>query len=345
MISIFQMHPLEPFEISPEVAALPKADLHLHAEAGPRLHRFLATRRGMPAFDWEQWVRDTMSNIPPGIARLHGMATNLITPEEDAEPANFLARVTDILEDSARSGAIYAEVRFGRETIMRSDFMSLFRKAEASVTKTFPGFMAEALATLIPQKDPEQTDRLIGACDRAAKEGLAGVDVIPEPYVTEADWTQTAKWTERLVDAGLALTIHAGEFSTANLAAALQVPGVRRIGHGIKAATDEALLDQVAQARVALECCLTSNVILGAVESYETHPLPELVAASLPITINTDNPVHFATDISQEYERAKRLGLTMQELAGATRTAIDHAFTSEHRRRRLLDRLNAAKRN
>lgn len=335
------MHPLGTVEISPEVSALPKADLHLHAEAGPRLHRILAERAGTAPFDWSDWVNDVMTNFASGMVRLKEMSKELVTVEEDAVPRNFLARVTDVLDESARSGAIYVEVRFGRETIMRPDFMTLFRKAENSVAAKYPFFMAEALATLIPQKDLTQTERLVGACVRAAKEGLAGVDIIPEPYVTEADWTETVGWAEPLENAGLALTIHAGEFSTANLAAVLRVPGVRRIGHGIQTIVDSALLDQVAKAGVALECCPTSNVILGAVNSFEDHPLPKLVEAGLPVTINTDNPVHFGTNISQEYERVRQLGLTAEDLAMASRNAIEFAFTSEARRERLRDHLNA----
>ena len=154
--------------------------------------------------------------------------------------------------------------------------------------------------------------RLSPGTSAAVAEGIAGADVvhIHEPFVP-----------------AVAL-------------AALRVPGVRRIGHGIQAASDTALLNQVARAEVALECCPTSNVILGAIPTYETHPLPDLVQAGVKVTINTDNPVRFNTNISREYELAGRLGLTAEDLARASGNAIDFAFTSEDRKRILREPAN-----
>ncbi len=332
---------MESLEVTSEVGGIPKADLHLHAEAGPRLHRILAVRSGKQPFDWRGWAKDVTANVPAGPARLERMSVPLISDEDDAIPANFLARVTDVLEESARSGAVYVEVRFGQGTILRPDFMALFRLAEASVASSYPGFMAEPLATLVPQIDPAFTEQLVSVCIAAAKDGLAGVDIIPQPYVTEADWRQTYEWAERLAAAGLHITVHAGEFSTANVAAALQVPGIRRIGHGVQIAGDQALTDKVASANVALECCTTSNVILGAVTSLEAHPLPELLARGLKVTLNTDNPVRFGTSIAREYELASRLGMSKRDLEQATKTAIEFAFTTEERKRQLRDAFSA----
>lgn len=331
-----QVSPLDEIEISESVAVIPKADLHLHAEAGPCLERILAKLEGWKSTDWREWARDLMRSTAPGMDRLNRLSKQLITPEQDAEPANFLARVENVLQSSASADAVYVEVRFGRETIMRPDFMEQFRRAESAVEARYPGFVAEPLATLIPQRDPERTEVLVNSCVAAVKDGLSGVDIIPDPYSEEAEWEQTYRWAERLAASGLQITVHAGEFSTANVASALKVPGARRIGHGIQIAGNPDLVEAVKDSGVALECCITSNVVLGAVESYEAHPLALLANAEVPVTINTDNPVQFSTSIAREYEIAHRLGLDTESLTNVTQTAIKYAFTTPQRRALLL---------
>ena len=79
-------------------------------------------------------------------------------------------------------------------------------------------------------------------CLRARVQGLAGIDFTPDPFDSEADLTEVCRWAERAAEAGLGITVHAGEFSTANLAAALRLPGITRIGHGVYAAAGDELL-------------------------------------------------------------------------------------------------------
>ena len=329
-------------KISQAVAGVPKADFHVHSEGPLRLQRLLATERGESPIDWSLWIEKTMLETPPGMPRWGKLTSGQIPEEEDAKPQNFLARIIDVLREEANAGAIYTEVRFGRDTVLRPEFIELFRQAENTVRIEHPSFVAEPLATLFVGPDSVETERLVEGCLRAAAEGLAGVDFIPRPYDRDADWTATYAWAERLADSGLGITIHAGEFATANLEAALKTPGVKRLGHAVFAAADQRLLDLVAESGVAIECCLSSNVILGAVESYEAHPVFEFIESGIPITLNTDNPVRFCTGIAREYEIAHQLGLSKAELLNVTRTAVEHAFTTSDRREKLVAQLNSA---
>jgi len=318
------------------LAGIPKADLHLHAEAGPRLQRLLAESKGESPYDWQDWATCLRRDTAPGIARLEKLATLLISPEEEADPDNFRARIVAVLEEEVNFGAIYGEVRFGRETVLRPDFISLFREAESEVRREHPGFFAEPLATSLLQDDPEQVDKLLQGCLRAAAQGLAGVDLIPIPYDREADWSDAYRWTGKLSDAGLGLTIHAPEFYVANLEAALKAPEAKRLGHAVFAATDQKLLDLVVASGVGVEVCLSSNLILGAVETIDHHPITRSIEAEIPISINTDDPMHFQTNIGREYEIAHTLGLDEDTLREITRSAIRHSFTSTYRRDQLL---------
>ena len=142
---------------------------------------------------------------------------------------------------------------------------------------------------------------------------------------------------ERAADAGLGITVHAGEFSTANIEAALRVPGITRIGHGVHAATTPELLQRLADSGVTVECCLTSNVVLGAVPSLDEHPIRKFVDAGVPVTLSSDDPMRLCTTIAGEYEQAASLGFDESDLLSFTRNGILASFTSDDRRSALLE--------
>jgi adenosine deaminase len=314
---------------------LPKTDLHRHAEASARLDRVLAHRQGRAGYDWASRRDGVLSATPPGLVRLERLAEGLTLPTETLErdPENMVARIADALEEAAADRVVMVEVRFGRATVLYPQFMAAFRAAEDRVRKRYPWLYAEALITLYPHEDSEE---LLGACLAAAREGLAGIDLIPLPYENEAACGPLREWAARAADGGLGVTVHAGEFSSANLACALGVPGVTRIGHAVHAASDPRLLERLARSGVTVECCLTSNVVLGAVESYEEHPVRRFVDHGVRVTLSTDNPVRFGTTIAHEYAIAATLGFTPAELHHFTRCGVEASFTSADRRMALL---------
>ena len=319
---------------------MPKAELHFHAEAAPRLERILARERGAPSYDWKIWAQKLMVEVPPGMPRLESIAKLPIPPQED-DREYFGKRILDALAEGANAGAIYVELRFGRDTVLRPDFIPAFRDAERAVQSEFPGFVAEPLVCLIFGPDAAQNEKRVQACVDTAQDGLRGVDFIPQPYSDEADWSPMYRVAERLATAGLGITAHAAEFSTANLKAALRVPGLTRIGHGIHALADDELTTLLFASGAVLECSLTSNVILGAVDSYAEHPIRALVDAGIPVTLNSDDPMHFSTTIDREYAIASHLGFSDIELMDLTRNAIEYSFTSGDRKAMLFERLDS----
>jgi adenosine deaminase len=333
------LHPLDPIPLSPRLRSLPKADLHLHQEALPWLDRAVAAREGRPPHNWRREVARMLSAVPPGMPRLNGMSGSLPAADLeplDGDPDGFVERVAAILELSAAQGAVLVEIRFGGATVLRPEMMPLFREAERRVQARYPNLRAEAiLCLMLPFGQPEQGRRL-EACLRAAREGLGGIDVIPVPYDVEADWAAIYPVIEPLAAGGLGVTVHAGEFSTANLAAALRVPGVTRIGHAVHAVRDPYLLDLLATSGVTVECCPTSNVVLGAVESYEDLPIRHLMRVGVPVTLNTDNPLRLCARIGREYAITEALGFSHGELLEFTRNAVRASFATAGRRAELL---------
>jgi adenosine deaminase len=121
--------------------------------------------------------------------------------------------------------------------------------------------------------------------------------------------------------------------------AALQLP-VTRISHGVRAIEDPALVSELAERGIVLECCPTSNVVLGIYGSYEEHPLPALRAAGVRVTLGSDDPPYFGATIGGEYAVcAARMGFDEDELRTMTTTAIDAAFCDEELKAALRNRL------
>jgi adenosine deaminase len=108
--------------------------------------------------------------------------------------------------------------------------------------------------------------------------------------------------------------------------AALHLP-VTRIGHGVRAIEDPELVGELASRGIVLECCPTSNVVLGAFPSYEEHPLPRLRRAGVRVTLGSDDPPYFGASIGGEYAVcAERYGWGEDDLREITRTALEAAF-------------------
>ncbi|MGH8862723.1 MAG: adenosine deaminase, partial [Jatrophihabitantaceae bacterium] len=122
---------------------------------------------------------------------------------------------------------------------------------------------------------------------------------------------------------------------------ALDLLGAERIGHGIAAARDEVLLARLRDEAIPLEVCPTSNVCTRAVASLAEHPLPALVAAGVPVTINSDDPPMFSTTINHEYEvAADLLGLDEAGLADLARAAVHASFLADAGKRELLGEID-----
>lgn len=325
------------------ISALPKADLHLHQEAERCLDRIFARRDNRPPYDWSAWRRQIVETVPAGPERLRLIGTVKPVPLADKDDDLFVARFAELLEFEAEAGAHYVEVRCDGRTVRKARFMELFRQAEQLVQERYPQLRAEALAIVMMTLPADEVAAVADECVRARGDGLAGVDFLYQPYLTEADWTPIYRLAQRFAEVGLGVTAHAGEMTTANIAAAARTPGLTRIGHGIHAASDPRLLDLLIDRGITLECSLTCNVFLGAAPSLEEHPLPRLIEAGVAVALATDNPIQVGTTIESEYIAAASLGVTVGQLNKIARNAIEASFTTPDRREDLLGRLGPSR--
>jgi aminodeoxyfutalosine deaminase len=118
--------------------------------------------------------------------------------------------------------------------------------------------------------------------------------------------------------------------------------GAERIEHGISAVGDQTLLDHLVEHGITLDVCPTSNVALKVVPDFDSHPIRDLVAAGVRVSVNTDDPPMFATDLNTEYGIAARLlGLDQRGIGDMARTAVESSFRDDAGKRELLAEIDA----
>jgi aminodeoxyfutalosine deaminase len=327
------------------VADLPKAELHVHhvGSASPRVVAELAARHEgstpVPA-------------DPAALARYFEFRDfahfieiylNVVGLIRDAEDVRLLT--DDIARELARQRVRYAELTmtpYSHVTrgIPAADFCAAieetrrYAEAELGVVLRWcfdiPGEAGlEAAERTLRIALDERPDGLVSF-------GLGGPEIgVPRP--------QFKPYFDAARAAGLRSVPHAGETTGPETVwDAVRHLGAERIGHGISAARDPQLLAYLAEHGVALEVCPTSNVRTRAVPSLAEHPLPELVRAGVPVTINSDDPPMFGTTLNREYEvAAGLLGLDAGGVAALARAAVAVSFLPAPDKARLTAEIDA----
>jgi adenosine deaminase len=319
---------------------IPKAELHVHLEgtAPPVLIRRLAERNGMA-------VPDGVFDGPDRFAytdfldflRTYDLAASVIRTAEDYRDVTY-----EYLASCARDGAIYVEL------IVSPDHAALVGLDPAEhldaiargidEARSDHGIESRILLTAIRNFGVEQAIRT--ARYAASK---------PHPYVVGFQMAgdeenfpagDFAEAFELAAGAGLGCTVHAGEWAgPESVRAALTLP-VTRLGHGVRAIEDPALVEELAERRIVLECCPTSNVVLDLFPSYEDHPLPALMDAGVEVTLASDDPPYFGASIGGEYAICReRYGFDDERLRSITRTAIEAAFCEKTLKQSLMRRV------
>jgi adenosine deaminase len=317
---------------------IPKAELHVHLEgtARPDLIRRIARRNGLAVpegvfatpdrFAWRDFL---------DFLRTYDLAASVIRTAEDYRDVTY-----EYLASAAAQGAVYVEL------ITSPDHAAAVGLADAEHW----GGVARGIDDARQAHGIEA--RILSSCVRnlgiEAAEAVAHRTVAARhPYVVgfnmggdEAGFPAEAfaRAYEIVAEAGLGCSVHAGEHAgPESVRAALALPGVTRISHGVRAIEDPRLVAELAERQIALEVCPTSNVALGVYPSYEAHPLPALREAGVPVTLGSDDPPYFGASIGGEYEVARRhFGLDEQALLEITRVAVQRSFAPPELRERLL---------
>jgi adenosine deaminase len=319
---------------------IPKAELHVHLEgtAPPELITRIAARNRleiperMLGDDGRFRYTDFLDFL-----RTYDLAASVIRTGEDYRDITY-----EYLCSCARGGAIYVELTASPDhaaLVGMSDeehWGGIARGIDDARRDT--GIEGRILISAVRNFGVE---RALRVAEHAASR--------PHPYVVgfsmagdEAGFPahDFAEVYRIAADAGLGCTIHAGEWAGAeSVRAALELP-VTRISHGVRAIEDPGVVDELAARGIVLECCPTSNVVLGVYGSYEDHPLPALRAGGVRVTLGSDDPPYFGATVEGEYGVcAARMGFGDDVLREITRTAIDAAFCDEELKAALRKRV------
>ncbi len=333
-------------DLSAFIAGLPKAELHVHhvGSASPRAVSALAARHpGTKVPTDPEAVAEyfTFTDFAHFI-EVYLSVVDLIRTPEDVRLLTY-----EIARDLARQNVRYAELTVTPYSstsrgIDDGAFMAAIEDARKAAEAEFgtvlrwcfdiPGEAGLAAA--------EETARL-ALTDRLRPEGLVsfglgGPEVgVPRP--------QFKPYFDRAIAAGLHSVPHAGETTgPQTIWDALNELRAERIGHGTSATQDPKLLAHLVEHRIALEVCPTSNIATRAVRTLDEHPIKDMVAAGVLVTVNSDDPPMFGTDLNREYAVAARLlDLDEQGVAALAANAVEVSFLDPAGKARLTAEIDA----
>lgn len=323
---------------------IPKVELHLHLEgaAPPAFIRGLAKQKHMDLsgiFDEQGGYAFTDFWH---FLKVYEAATETLKTPEDYHKLTLA-----VLEESAASGVVYSETFLspdfcgGRDVGAWREYLHAIREAADQAERDM-GVTLRGIITCIRHFGPDKARETARCAAETAGDwivgfGIAGDEKIGKP----ADFLYSFDMAR---EAGLRLTAHAGEWGGPDsVRDAVRGLRVERIGHGVRAIEDLALVDELAETGIVLECCPGSNVALGIYPSFRAHPIAELRRRGVTCTISTDDPPFFHTTMAKEYEMLHgAFDWDEAEFASIARASLDAAFCDADTKARLVKVLETA---
>ncbi len=322
----------------------PKVELHTHLEgcAPPAFIKGLAAEKNIDISKiFTEQGGYAFRDFDHFLQVYEAACTTLQSPED------FRRLTMAVLEETASHGVVYMETFVspdfcgGGDLTAWREYLAAIEDAANEAEATL-GITMRGIVTGIRHFGPE-------ACKPAAKcavetyggfitgYGMAGGEMVGRP----GDYSYSFDMAR---EAGLPLTCHAGEWGGPDMVAdTIRDLGVSRIGHGISAARDPALVDEIAEKEIVLEVCPGSNVVLNAVDGWGTHPIAKLREARVKVTVSTDDPPFFHTTMTAEYDMLNRtFGWDEDDFKALNDTALAAAFCDDDTRARVAKRLEPA---
>ncbi len=243
------------------------------------------------------------------------------------------------VEDAAKAGIHYAELRFSPGYMAMSHQLPVQGVVEAVIEGIRQGCQQHPVKiqltgimsrTFGEKACMQELDALVACRDHITAIDLAGDELGYPGDLFIPHFTKVR-------DAGFHITIHAGEAAgPESIWQAIKQLGAERIGHGVKAIEDPALLDYLAEWGIGIESCLTSNIQTSTVAHLADHPLKKFLQHGVMASINTDDPAVQGIEIEHEYQvAAPAAGLSHNEINQAQQNGLYMAFLSQEEKQAL----------
>ncbi len=318
------------------VVSLPKAELHLHLEGSiqPVTVCALTARHGVAVSEQEVRRRYAYQNFSEFLEAFKWVTSFL------RDPQDYALITRDLAEHLLSQRVIYAEVTISigvmllRKQRPEPNFEAILAAAEPFESR---GLRMNWIFDAVRQFGAEAASRVVEAAKQCASKSIVAFGIGGDELSVPTGELRPVY--DQAAALGLHRLIHAGEIGgPGKIREAVELLGAERIGHGIAAINDPALMDFLADRRIPLEICPQSNIRTGAlalqlrraVARIEDHPLAKLFRHGIPIVLSTDDPAMFHTTLLNEYEHAQKLGMTDNELLRLAQMSFDFAFERQH---------------
>ncbi|HBY62331.1 MAG TPA: adenosine deaminase [Solibacterales bacterium] len=295
----------------------PKAELHLHLEGAVRPATLLEIAPTLTREEIEERYRFTDFQ---SFLKTYGWVTGFLNG-----PRAYAMAARRLFEELQAQNVTYAEINLSVGVMLwrNLDAAAIFDALEEEAARA--ALQVVWIFDAVRQWPVEDAWRVARLAAGRVHRGVLGFGIGGDEARGPAElFTEVFSFAR---DAGLALVPHAGETTDARSIWAVLERGACRIGHGIRAVDDPALLDHLRRSSIPLEICLSSNVATGAAASWDRHPLRTIFDAGVPVTLSTDDPALFDTTLEQEYERARtHFGFSFEELEAVRQDAFRFAL-------------------
>lgn len=323
-----------------DLSTMPKAELHIHLEGAPRWSTVrLAHKRhyGTELPEIPPWyASDFRFNQ---FAEFQALFKQYIHPWLQT-PTGYAELVDDVVEGLLAQNIRYAEVVCVPSLVERrgaslEQFWAILEaaveraRAQNCILRIFVGLMrthpVDEASFWVKQT------RMLPI--------VAGFDLLGD----EVGWPATPfrPAFELAKEAGKRIKVHAGEMTgPENVQIAVETLGITQIGHGTSAIRDPEVVALLRDRQVTVEMCPTSNEKLGNISTYQDHPIFALDSAGVPVTVNSDDPLFFSLNLTDELSRLMvERQATLEDLKSWTRNAFHRAILDEATRSRFLSEL------
>ena len=319
------------------IKALPKAEQHVHivGSTRPETLLWLVHDAGIeaPYKTFEEVKRFFQFSDFDHFIRVYSTVVDCITKESQFERMTY-----EMLEDKSKCNVWDVEASFSApdHVLLGLNYEKMLDAINKGIRKAKRDFSVECRirVDLVRNYGPETGMEVLDwICEK--KDNIVSIDIggsengfPPEPY---------EEVYNRAREMGLHLVAHAGEAAgPESIWGALKALRVERIGHGVAAVNDSRLMDLLAKENVTLEICPVSNVRTGVVSSVAVHPIKKFIERGINVTVNSDDPSMFDTNMNNEYiQLHEQLGFTIPQLFQLSLNAIDSAFRPKEERERL----------
>ncbi len=328
-----------------DLSSIPKAELHAHIEgtATPDLVRRLARRNHLelPADMFTADGSYNWSGFHQFLQAYDRAAACIITKQDYYDVTRAYLRMC------AEEGAIYVEFFTSPDhpAVHGIGFAEHLENISMAIDDACAdsGLVARMIVSCVRHLGPEKAVAVAKTIAANPDRHVVGFGMGGDELQYSIEDFRPAY--EIAAGAGLGCTVHAGEADGPNsVRDAISLLPVTRIGHGVRAIEDQALVQEIADRKIVLEICLNSNLRTGIYDQFSDHPFLQLRQAGCRVTLNSDDPPFFFSSIGKEYaDAATHFGLDRAQLTEITRTAIDASFVEHETKIKLLARLNGEK--